>query len=150
MIINREKFRFGVTDLLILAVSAVFAAGLRAWFGACPVGENVMTCHWAGEAEHSLAILLILLAALHLLLPDPGAKCGLSMAVLGLGVLIAVLPGHVIGLCAMPGMHCRSLMQPACIGFGTGAAVLAAADIIFWFRHHPDLQKPQEGMSGAR
>ena len=132
MIMDKKKIRFGVTDLLLFAVSALYAAGLKLWFPVCETGETLMACHWAGRALFAASLLFAGTALLHLFVPDGKMKAGMDIPLAGLSVLIMLIPGRVIAVCGMPGMACRSGTQPWSIGFGAALFVLSLADLFFY------------------
>lgn len=83
---------------------------------------------WAGNAVAGTAAVLTLLAALRLFVP--GARPGLDLAVLATAALTLALPGHLIALCMMPDMRCRSVMLPAVTVLSILIAAVAAVDFI--------------------
>ena len=135
MIVNKEKCRFGATDLLLIAAACLFAVGLRLWFPVCGgmAGSTVaMSCHWAGEALKAVSVLLAALCVIHLLTPDGKMKAGMDVALAGLAVLTMLLPGNVIHICAGAEMACRAKTLPSALAFGAVLLLLAQADL-FWY-----------------
>ena len=135
MIVNKEKCRFGATDLLLIAAACLFAVGIRLWFPVCGGMEGstvTMSCHWAGEALKAVSILLAALCVVHLLTPDGKMKAGMDVALAGLSVLAMLLPGNVISICAGAEMACRAKTMAASIACGAALLVLALADLFYW------------------
>ena len=129
MLLNRPKLKFGVSDLLLAAAAILFFIGIRAWFPVCAATEeHVMSCHWAGETLKAVSLLNLVLAVVHFALPEASGKLGMDVALLGLAVLTACVPGRVIGLCQSAEMHCRALTQPWTVAFGIAQCLLALAD----------------------
>ncbi len=135
MIVNKEKCRFGATDLLLIAAACLFAVGIRLWFPVCGGMEGsavTMSCHWAGEALKAVSILFSAFGVIHLLTPDGKMKAGMDLALAGLAVLTMLLPGNVIHICAGAEMACRAKTLPSALAFGAVLLLLALADL-FWY-----------------
>ena len=135
MIVNTKKCSFGVTDLLMISASVLFAAGIRLWFPVCaamPESMTVMSCHWAGETLKAVSLLLAALSAAHVFVPDAKVKAGMDIALAGLSVLTALIPGHVIGICAGAEMACRSHTLPWTLVFGAAILLLSLVDLFFY------------------
>ena len=113
MLVNKEKLKISVPELVSVLLSFAFLIGIRSWFGVCPVsGEMVMSCHWAGEVLKSISILMVVITLIRLFLPDEKIKMGMNLAFLCVLILTIFLPGGVISLCQDAGMQCRSQTQP--------------------------------------
>ena len=109
MIINKRKWKMAVTDILLLVCAVLYFIGIKYWFPVCAVsGEMVMSCHWAGEVLTALSVLLIVTAAVHMVIPDEKIKTGMDIALVGIAVLAAMIPGNIISLCKNSEMQCRS------------------------------------------
>ena len=124
--------RVRVSDLLLLVFSAVELAGVRTFFAPCGPKEDGswMSCHWAGQAVTGAAVVLVVLALIHLAVRSPEMKLGLDVGLLAAAVYIALVPGRLIGLCMMPDMRCHQLMTPGvtvCSVLALAAAVADAA-----------------------
>ena len=129
---NEKKTNIGVTDLILLALSALFLVGIRTFFSACGPMEDGgwMTCHWTGQAVTGVAALLLVLAVIHLFAPKGGVKLGVDLAVIPTALLAICIPGHLIGLCMMPEMQCRAVMTPCTTVLSVLIAAAAAADLL--------------------
>lgn len=128
---DTEKRRFGVTDVLLLALNLVFFFGIQTAFAPCdphPDG-SWMHCHQAGQALTGFAAVLAVLALMHLVIPCALVKLGLSLAMVPLSVLALLLPGHLIDLCMMETMRCHTVMTPAVTVLSLLNIMVAAADI---------------------
>ena len=124
--------RVRVSDLLLLVFSAVELAGVRTFFAPCGPKEDGswMSCHWAGQAVTGAAVVLVVLALIHLAVRSPEMKLGLDVGLLAAAVYTALVPGRLIGLCMMPDMRCHQLMTPGvtvCSVLVLAAAVADAA-----------------------
>lgn len=130
--------RFGIWDWALLLLCALLFLGTLTVFRACGPKEDggFMTCHWAGRAVTGASALLFCLSAARFIVKDPGARAGLSLAVLLAAVFTALLPGTLIDLCMMGGMRCRALLRPGVI---TGAAlIMLSAAGALWSRHRAE------------
>ena len=108
MFINRPKCKIAWTDCLLTILAVLFMIGIRWWFPTCDVmGEKIMSCHWAGEMLKALSWLLLVLTVLHLVWPEERIEEGIAVSTAGVAVLTAMVPGHIISLCANPEMTCR-------------------------------------------
>lgn len=78
-----------------------------------PNGRSLpMKCHWTARAEIALAVPLLLCGA-HLLFCRKKETCRQqAVTAITLGLLVALLPTVLIGVCAKPDMVCRALMKP--------------------------------------
>ena len=126
-----KKRRFGVMDVLLLALNLLFFVGMQTVFLPCEARPDGswMTCHWAGQALTGIAAVLVAIAALHLVIPRAQVKMGLALAMIPLSVLAFVLPDHLIDLCMMETMHCHTVMEPAVTVLSLLNIMTAGADI---------------------
>lgn len=126
--------RIGVSDILLLLFSAMDLIGIRTFFAPCGLKEDGswMSCHWAGQAVTGAAVVLVVLALVHLLVRDRGMKLGLDAGLAATAVCSALLPGTLISLCMMADMRCHRLMVPGV----TVCAVLVVMSAVLdaWMR----------------
>ncbi|MBR1864891.1 MAG: DUF4418 family protein [Lachnospiraceae bacterium] len=129
---EKQKHKIGISDILLLVVSIIFFVGILTFFKPCgPMDDgNWMTCHWAGNAIAGASVVLLIIAILHILIPDARIKIGLSIAVIPIAALAAVIPGHLINLCMMETMRCHAVMTPATIVMAAFMIAAAAFDIL--------------------
>ena len=126
-----QKKKISVLDVVLPAVGLAFLLGALFVFGPCGPKEDGswMTCHWAGQAVTGVAALLLVLELVRLFVGDNRVKLGLDIAAIPAALLAALIPGHLIRLCMMADMRCRSVMSPAVTVFSVLMIVLSAADI---------------------
>jgi hypothetical protein len=89
-----------------------------------PGGGSVpMKCLWTARAEIGLGVLLWVAGAFLFFSRDMESRRFLSVLVLVLGLLIALSPTALIGVCINPDMPCVRLMKPILLLIGgvTGA-----------------------------
>ena len=133
MIVNKEKFKLSITEILMLILSVVYTIGIRSWFAVCPVmDEKTMSCHWAGEVLKVMSILFLVLAVAHLLIPDMKIKLGMDIPFACISLMAVFIPGKIISLCMSPDMNCRMFTQTWTIVFCAVLTVVALADIILY------------------
>lgn len=107
------------------ALAAVIAVGaVKIWAPVCGKlleltnGRQVpMKCHWAGQATIALAVILLLLAVMSLTARKDFKKFQV-VALVG-GVMLFLVYGSLIGVCASETMSCRITAL-----WGRGAAIV--------------------------
>ena len=77
-----------------------------------------MTCHWTGQAELGLGLLIAALGFLLLLVHSRETRLGLSLSAALAGILVVLYPTVLIGGCSMEDMRCRLITFPALIVIG--------------------------------
>ena len=131
MIINKEKFKLSIAELLMVILSVLFMIGIRTWFAVCPVmSETIMSCHWAGEVLKALSILLAAVSVIHIICPDWRLKIGIDIPMFCICILTAFIPGGLINLCMMEEMACRSQTKLWTIIISIALIIVILADII--------------------
>lgn len=127
-----KKFNIGVSDIVLAAVSVIFIAGFFSFFGACgPKADGSwMMCHWAGQIEKGLSIVLAVISLARLFVKNSKVKLGLSLSIVPVAVFAALVPGHIIHLCMMKTMRCHTIMHPAVVVISGVLIVTAVIDSI--------------------
>lgn len=133
MIVNKDKIRFGITDILTVAVSLLYLLGIRLWFPVCePMESGFMSCHWAGEALKAVSVVLLTLSVAHAAIADEKIKIGMDISLCGVYAFAFCIPGRIISLCKMAEMSCRSHSQFWTIIFMIALMVIVIADIVLY------------------
>lgn len=124
--------RFTVCDFILPVLALALLLGLLFVFSPCGPKEDGgwMTCHWAGQALKGIASLELVLTLLHLIPAPDQRKIGLDFALIGTAVLAVCVPGHLINLCMMADMRCRSVMTPAVTVLSVLLIVLSLLDFL--------------------
>lgn len=134
MMINKEKLKTGIPELLLAVVSLLFMIGIRVWFPVCEVtGDSIMPCHWAGEMMKAMSILFLGLSLVHIFIPDAKTKIGIDISLAALFILTLNIPGNIIRICGNANMACRHMTQPFSVLFCIIMTVLSLLDIVFYF-----------------
>ena len=113
MLVKKKRLKFGLTDLLLIIISAAMLIGIKTLFKVCEPksGDMIMSCHWAGNMITAMSVLLIVLAFLHIIIPDMRFKGGIALSIAGISIVTLLIPGRIIALCKMEEMSCRSNTQ---------------------------------------
>lgn len=110
----------------------ILVVGLLTFARACGVHDDgsMGSCHWAARAVLGASVVGLLLSLVRIFERDEGERRGLSLSVALLGALVAVIPGCLIDLCAVPTMRCHTVMRPFVMGLGVVIAVVGAVDLV--------------------
>lgn len=129
---ENQKRNIGVSDLILLVISAGYLTGMLTIFKPCGPKEDGgwMSCHWAGNAVAGVAAVLLVIAIVHMIIPGARTKVGLSIAAIPTAALGAVIPGTLIHLCMMNTMRCHAVMHPAAVILSVLMIAAAILDII--------------------
>lgn len=123
-----KRGKAGIAFAVIIVVLGIFLAiGSRLWFSACGIQEDgsYMACHWAELTSSFLGIVLAVQGAIALLIRDKKAQGAVFAAAAPVALLTCFIPGTIISICAMSGMHCRAMLRPAVIAIGIVITVIA-------------------------
>lgn len=126
------KFKFSITDLITLVLSAALLVGSFTFFAACGAKDDgsFMNCHNAQIMLTALGALLTTQSLAAFIVPDRRVKAGLNLATTLTAVVTALVPQTLIPLCMMPDMHCRSVTQPMAMLFASLVAVAALVSAV--------------------
>jgi hypothetical protein len=97
-------------------------------------GGRWMKCHWTGQAEIGVGILVALLGGALIFFSDSKVRLGLSIAVILSGILTLLFPAMLIGGCAMETMNCRSVTFPALTVISVLTIAGFAANTVYLYR----------------
>ena len=110
---------------LITGIGAIISGllifiGPRTIFKLCEAKPDGswMKCHWTGEAELGVGLLIVALGVLLLIFSSKRTRLGLSVAVAFAGIPVLLFPTVLIGGCMMKTMACQSVTFPALIVIG--------------------------------
>ena len=118
----------GVMDVVLTVVAVLYLAGLRMVARPCTHADgSVPGCRLAGTVLLGLAGVALVLVVMRLLGADTRTKRSFDLLLLVVGVLIAVLPGNVLGLCDDATMACHTVMLPFARVMGVALGLAAVA-----------------------
>ena len=118
----------GAMDVVLAAVSIINLAGLRMFVQPCTHADgSEPACRLTATVLLVLAVVAVGLVVLRQLGADTRTKRSFDFLLLIVGVLYAVLPGNVLGLCSDASMVCHVVMLPFArvVGVALGLAAVA-------------------------
>ena len=102
-------------------------------------GKQVpMKCHWTGRAELGLGLPLLTVGLTMLFSRRRESLRNLGLVGISLGIVTILLPTVLIGVCAMPDMHCHSIMEPALILMGVLVVGISLAVAVLNWREEQE------------
>lgn len=103
----------GALDVVLSVVAILLLTGARTIAGPCSHADgSVAACATAGRVLTGLGFVAVGLAVVRLFGADKATKRSFDLLLAVVGVLVAVLPGTALALCAEASMQCRTLMLP--------------------------------------
>lgn len=139
MIVNKEKCKIGITDILLLVCAVLYSIGIKYWFPVCGTsGDMVMSCHWAGEVLFALSVLMVVISFVHIVIPDGKIKIGMDISHAGVALLALMIPGNIILLCKNSEMQCRANTSLWTIIFMVIICVVVCVDVFIYLQMQSD------------
>lgn len=121
-----------VTGMLLAAVPGHLLPVCAVRDGAPP-----MKCHWSGNMLAGFGWTFVALGILLFLCRSREMRQGISLASLALAATAALVPTHLIGMCASPTMPCRMGTYPAVMILLAMLALENVLNILF-LRHRQE------------
>ncbi|MBR4345008.1 MAG: DUF4418 family protein [Lachnospiraceae bacterium] len=124
--------RFGITDTILLVVSASYYLLLLTVFKPCGPKEDgsFMVCQWSWRAVLVLAALTLILSIVRFVIAENNIRLGLSIAILSQSVAAIFIPGTIIPLCMMESMRCHEYTKQGNFVLAILIAAAAVVDIV--------------------
>ncbi|MBR1444096.1 MAG: DUF4418 family protein [Firmicutes bacterium] len=125
--------KISVTDIMIVLLSVILAAGIPFFFHACGAKEDgtFMNCHSAQQVIFGLACVMMIISFAHLGAGSAKMKTGISIALIPLEIYTALIPETVIKMCMMADMRCQAVMKPATIIICILMLIVTISDIVY-------------------
>ncbi len=130
---NSVKNRVIVSGGFIL-LGFLLIGATRLFFPECNSEDMKMACYYTAYAERGLGILIVILGIAALAFSKKEIRGGISIAQIGVGILVFLYPLKLIGLCKMADMDCRVRLFPAIIVIGVLFFILAAGNSVYLIR----------------
>ena len=118
-----------ITEVIACAVGLL---GIFFYFHGCSKQDDgFMVCHWAQNTVMAILALLVILTLLSLVMPAGRLKAGISIAMVPTALLMALIPGYVIDLCANKNVLCLTRLKPFTLVMALVIAGLALIHTLF-------------------
>jgi len=88
-----------------------------------------MKCHWSAIAEIGVGVPLLASGIILLLTKQKSVKTSMGIMGVTLGVMAALIPSYLIGVCGTATMICRMVMLPAIL-LASGLVLVASLAVI--------------------
>ena len=110
---NSRRKSLTVLHVLMACLALLMTIGVRTFMGPC-VHDDGSTgmCAAAGQAVFVSALCMLLLSAAAAAMSGRTGTVLDSVLLVG-SIVVAMIPGHLVSICASSMMHCRMVMQPA-------------------------------------
>ena len=94
-------------------------------------GTNIpMKCYWTAMAEVGLGALIVVTGIVLILSKQNETRRALGFVLAALGVVVALVPADLIGVCGMAEHPCRMATQPALILLGAVTIIIGMMAIV--------------------
>ena len=114
---------------------ALIALGPQYIFKVCqPMGNQIMKCFCSARAEIGVGAIILILGILLIVFKSTQIRVGFSISIALLGILTALIPSILIGVCEMETMHCRILALPSLVVIGILMVVASLVNAIYLYR----------------
>lgn len=118
--------------ILLSCLDVLLIVGLLTFAAPCSHLDGTATpsCVWAMRAVLGVAAVIGILAIVRVFERDEGERRGLSLGCALLGVLVATMPGLIVGFCPDPTMPCNAIMHPFVVAVGVAIALVGGIDLV--------------------
>lgn len=102
------------SGILYIVLGFLTALGPILLFPVCgPMDDGrFMKCHWTGQAELGIGLVIGILGIILLLIKSKQIRIGIEIAIALQFVIVLLIPGGLIGVCGGAHMRCHSLTWP--------------------------------------
>ncbi len=135
LIINKEKIKISLFDILQFVVSIFLIVGINFWFHACGMkpDNTYMNCHEAEMIIKVISYIILASVLIKTLIRNSIFKAGVSVGIISISFLMILIPKVLVSLCMYDSMVCNKYMRPYTIVFGIVFIVLSCVEILFIF-----------------
>ena len=129
-----------ILGIIAVVLGLIVAAGPHYIFPVCQyygmlletaAGTQVpMKCFWTGNAEIALGAMMIVTGLLLVVSRQKESRMLLGVVLGSLGVMVALVPTYLIGVCAVLDHPCHAGTQPALILLGVITIIVAIITIV--------------------
>ena len=128
------KLKGNILGIAELIAALVLIIGALTFFSACESENGMhMACHWAQNAVALSGVVIALLSAVRVFIPNRDIKTGLMLGIFITAVSVIFIPNTVISLCMMDTMRCHTIFKPAVIITASVIAVISGVDTVVGF-----------------
>jgi hypothetical protein len=120
------------SGIFFIVSGSLIALGPQFLFKVCErMGDKTMKCFWTSRAELGIGA-LIAITGLFLLFARSGqVRFGFNISIVLAGILAALIPTVLIGVCPMPTMQCRLLTLPSILIISILIEAVSIANIFY-------------------
>ena len=135
LIINKEKIKISLFDILQFVVSIFLILGINFWFHACGMKADgtYMNCHEAEMIIKVISYIIIGLVVIKTLIRNSIFKAGISVGILSISLLMILIPKVLVSLCMYDSMACNKYMRPYTLMFGIIFIVISCVEIVLTY-----------------
>ena len=120
-----------ITAVFTVIPGLLLAVGPWYLFKVC---GSSMKCFWTGRAELGIGVLIVILGILNLAVSSIQVRLGLNLALIFTGILAALIPTCLIGVCRMPKMNCHVVSAPSILLISILITLFAIGNVFHLFR----------------
>ena len=129
-----------ILGIVAVVLGIIVAAGPHYIFPVCQyygmllgtaAGTQVpMKCYWTAMAEVGLGALIVVTGIVLIVSKHAETRRALGFVLAALGVVVALVPTYLIGVCGMAEHPCRMATQPALILLGLVTIIIGVVAIV--------------------
>jgi len=129
-----------ILGIVAVVLGIIVAAGPHYIFPVCQyygmllgtaAGTQVpMKCYWTAMAEVGLGALIVVTGMVLIVSKHAETRRALGFVLAALGVVVALVPTYLIGVCGMAEHPCRMATQPALILLGLVTIIIGVVAIV--------------------
>jgi len=130
-----------ISGAVVILLGLLIAFGPQLLFklcgGGCGCCGDTPTCHWTGQAELGIGMLIAALGVCMLVFTEWNTQFGLIIGVFFAGIIALLIPHALIGGCAEKTMACHRIAFPALTIESVILVIFAAVIAVYGERKKP-------------